>query len=382
MQESYQKCHASPTTAATTNIGVTMGNITAIAPIFAVVLMLLVVGMQYLFGIRIKKSSHTKKERQRAIDEFAELLLDTRDRYSLVIALTTNFDVLPTGKIQNDDFVEDTVGNAVSQFERYRIKSNLKMAFVHSLLDVSKSKVTFDLLQELDSASNHQESSHHMGKSALESDDGIFPSNNPLHREIGIEMRTDIIMDNRNTELQSSKNGLPLQLVLVINKPKESPIIDSKLISQPTWFYTAPPNDKKILLDSQIQSYDQWLACLSALNIQFNLLLTKKQQAEVNGAIQESLERDHLMLTQELQYFSTLPWQTMRSIFFHGQDHEYLLYYSLLSILEAQGCLLLQIYNRSLIQKSYQHKIGIAFADIVFSYADLTNLLDLELRKV
>ena len=91
LEESYEKCHASPKNAATTNIGVTMGNISAIAPILALAIVIFIRGLQYVFGIRIKRSSHPKKDRQQALDEFAENLLihviNISLRWNCVIAM-------------------------------------------------------------------------------------------------------------------------------------------------------------------------------------------------------------------------------------------------------------------------------------------------------
>lgn len=77
--QSYQSCESSESVIWLTQLGVQVGNVSAMTPL-CVILMLLMIGLyQRLFGVDIPMG-YTKKEKEEALDAFAISLLLARDR--------------------------------------------------------------------------------------------------------------------------------------------------------------------------------------------------------------------------------------------------------------------------------------------------------------
>lgn len=390
LQQSYQQCHASPSVAATTNLGVTVGNIVLLAPLLAIAIVMSLSFFRFLFNIRIKRTTHSKKEQEKALEEFAESLLNTRDNYFSLLDLCNRYEVSVVGSLQQRiSALESKSSNkanltyAIQDIESPETRAKLKKRFVGQFIDVSCSVITFALVKELEMAGVEEEEAHKArtidhGPSKAQNGNtkekssiwqfspSMMASQNPMIADSlsssGIELNS-----RGESTMNTTDNALEIDhLVLIMNK-RNSKYSHHTLVA---------PHDRMVLT-ANVQSYDQWFSSLSAINVKLTMLFERRLKAELGGGALtkvESIERQHMFLVNELEHFTTISWLTFKLILFQADDEEKLLFNLLLLVLEIHGCLMLRTSDRSSIKTKYQHKVGISFSDVVWTYADLIRL--------
>lgn len=81
LTQDYLKCHYGTSTVFLTQLGVSVGNLSAITPI-CVLLFVIVIGIyQHLAGVEIPSVSYSKTEKDDALNALAFSLLVARDKY-------------------------------------------------------------------------------------------------------------------------------------------------------------------------------------------------------------------------------------------------------------------------------------------------------------
>ncbi len=387
LQQSYQQCHASPSVAATTNLGVTVGNIVLLAPFFAIAIVISLSFFRFLFGIRLKRTAHSKKEQTQALEEFAESLLNTRDNYFSLLDLCNRYEIAVVGSMEQRISAMGSskvdLAYAIQDVDDPGKRAKLKKRFVGQFIDVSRSVVTFALVKELELAGGEngeaeiknidlsvEQNSNTKGKSSMwQFSPSMMASQNPM---IIDSLATGIELNGRNdSSLNPTNNSLEADhLVLVMNKRNSN---YGK--GEEHHKLTAPHN--RIVLTANVQNYDQWFSSLSAINVKLTMLLERRLKTESIGgglAKVENIDNQHMLLVNELEHFTTISWLSFKPILFQTDDEDKLLFNLLLQVLEIHGCLMLHTSDRSSIKTKYQHKVAISFSDVVWTYSDLIRL--------
>lgn len=350
--EQYEKCTDSPFTAFTSQAGIAVGNITALAPFLVLALLTCLGIFQYITGIRIQKDAYTQKEKEDALDAFAESLLVTRDVYFKNYTICSKYEIAPTGMI-----------NSNIALWSEEAKARLKDYFIRNVFESSMTDTFLKLVKELEieakskAKSNEEESSSSTTGSPMHTDQS----------EDGNEMQT------KSEAFFLEGKELTMSLVLVLNNPvvayvRASMAPSAKIVKETmsrVGIKTQNSNSSMVLSDA-LSSYQDWFAAVSALNFKFSQLLEFKQKS---STYIESFEEKYWTLVDETNYLSTRPYAAIEELTYADDDH--LLYFLLVSLMEVHACLALQVYDRTKVRTQYKSIVGYRFRDEVLSLADV-----------
>ena len=316
---------------------------------------------QYITGIRIQKDAYTQKEKQDALDAFAESLLVTRDVYFRNYTICSKYEIAPTGLV-----------NSNIALWSEEAKARLKDYFIRNVFEGSMTVTFLKLVKELE-AEAKLKLKNSLESESSSSSTSLPVTDSPMHTgdsEEWSEMQTKseahfLVVEGKEPTMS---------LVLVLNKPivsfvKTSLAPSAKAVKDTMTHIGIKSTENStgsMVLSDALSSYQDWFAAVSALNFKFSQLLEFKQKS---STYIESFEGKYWALVDETSYLTTRAFTDIVELAMTDDDH--LLYYLLVSLVEVHACLALQVYDRTKVRTDYKTIVGYRFLDEIVSLADL-----------
>lgn len=346
LTQEYEKCHYSSSTVFLTQLGVSVGNLSAITP-FCVIVFIGLVGLyQYVAGIHIPAISYSKTEKDDALNAFAVSLLVARDKYFRQQSILSKYEMMSEGPIVDHNRLSTISKHEQidkSQFSSH-MYTEIDATMLNLVLQLEKQGIELDPSMQLNSTANQVQSS---------------TVDNPMVSE-GVELQS--VEQGRPDSNVEENNEMEKPLLLLLNTSRQPLSVSAPTTLSTSMTTKRPPITVSI---DDLQSYSSLMTFISRLNYQY---LHLKEEKQKSVAHRHTTEQEYWKAVEQTAIFHKITLASIDKMV--EESGERLLYHSLLSLMEVHACLAFDCESTQ-VQSKFAHTCGYKFLDQTISYAGM-----------
>lgn len=245
-----------------------MGNISVATPILGICIVIIIAILKHGCGIRFKRLSHSKKERDMALQEFAESLLNARDESKFILDLCHRYEIAIVNSSLHRLSSYSTTWKTIESTYDPQQRLQLKNTFLDKFLDNSHSRIIYKIIKELELLSlikvENDNNRMKLFNNVNDNDDPTVTgmNKNPM---ISTDKPTIEFKDLRESKLsitdpvieETPVGKVPdMELILLLNK------INSKFTE-----HVISQLGQRIILTPNVKTYNDWFSSLRAINM-------------------------------------------------------------------------------------------------------------------